>query len=213
MALAARYIPAGADMAVGGDWYDVVELPSGHVGLAIGDVAGHGLRAASTMGQLRMALRAYALEEPSPAKVMSRLDRLVSRLLVSEIVTLVYLVLDLESGVVRFANAGASTTAGCRTGGRTSYLEDGLGSPLGCEEPGPPVESKFRLAPDSTLLLFTDGLVEKRGVSIYEGLERLGTLAADCGQDIEALCEKLLRSMVEDDTADDSPCSPSGPSR
>jgi serine phosphatase RsbU (regulator of sigma subunit) len=58
MALAARYVPAGADMAVGGDWYDVVELPSGHVGLAIGDVAGHGLRAASTMGQLRMALRA-----------------------------------------------------------------------------------------------------------------------------------------------------------
>jgi serine phosphatase RsbU (regulator of sigma subunit) len=122
--LAARYVPAGAEMAVGGDWYDVVELPSGHIGLAIGDVAGHGPRAASTMGQLRMALRAYALEESSPAEVVSRLDRLVSRLLVSEIVTLVYLVLDLDSGMVRFANAGhppplvvGSSTAGGGVGG------------------------------------------------------------------------------------------------
>ena len=203
MALAARYVPAGADMAVGGDWYDVVELPSGQVGLAIGDVAGHGLRAASTMGQLRMALRAYALEEPSPAKVVSRLDRLVSRLLVSEIVTLVYLVLDLDSGTVQFANAGHPPPLLLGPEGKTSFLEDGLGSPLGCDEPGLPAESRFRLAPDSTLLLFTDGLVEKRGISIYEGLERLETLAADCGQDIEALCENLLRSMVEDDTADD----------
>ena len=104
--LAARYVPASADMEVGGDWYDVMQLPSGQVGLAIGDVAGHGLRAASTMGQLRMALRAYALEEPSPARVVSRLDRLVSQLLVSDIVTLVYLVLDLDSGMVQLANAG-----------------------------------------------------------------------------------------------------------
>jgi integral membrane sensor domain MASE1/anti-sigma regulatory factor (Ser/Thr protein kinase) len=203
VALAARYVPAGADMAVGGDWYDVVELPSGHVGLAIGDVAGHGLKAASTMGQLRMALRAYALEEPSPAKVVSRLDRLVSRLLVSEIVTLVYLVLDLDSGMVHFANAGHPPPLVVGSEGQTSYLEDGLGSPLGCDEPGLPVEGNFRLTPDSTLLLFTDGLVERRGISIHEGLERLRTLATDCGQDIEALCEKLLRSMVEDDTADD----------
>jgi anti-sigma regulatory factor (Ser/Thr protein kinase) len=203
IALAARYVPAGADMAVGGDWYDVVELPSGHVGLAIGDVAGHGLRAASTMGQLRMALRAYALEEPSPAKVVRRLDRLVSRLLMTEIVTLVYLVLDLDSGMIQFANAGHPPPLVVGSRGRTSFLEDGLGSPLGCDEPGLPLEGQFRLAPDSTLLLFTDGLVEKRGISIHEGLERLEALAADCGQDIEALCEKLLGSMVQADNADD----------
>jgi anti-sigma regulatory factor (Ser/Thr protein kinase) len=203
MALAARYIPAGADMAVGGDWYDVVELPSGHIGLAIGDVAGHGPRAASTMGQLRMALRAYALEEPSPAEVVSRLDRLVSRLLVSEIVTLVYLVLDLDSGMVRFANAGHPPPLVVGLGGQASFLEDGLGSPLGCDDPGTPAEASFRLVPDSTLLLFTDGLVEQRGASIDEGLERLATVATDCGQDIQAFCEQLLCSMVEGDTADD----------
>jgi integral membrane sensor domain MASE1/anti-sigma regulatory factor (Ser/Thr protein kinase) len=201
--LAARYVPAGAEMAVGGDWYDVVELPSGHIGLAIGDVAGHGPRAASTMGQLRMALRAYALEEPSPAEVVRRLDRLVSRLLMSEIVTLVYLVLDLDSGMVQFANAGHPPPLLVRSGGQTSFLEDGLGPPLGCDDPGLPAEARIRLVPGSTLLLFTDGLVEKRGASIDEGLQRLATVATDCGQDIEAFCEQLLCSMVEDDTADD----------
>jgi anti-sigma regulatory factor (Ser/Thr protein kinase)/PAS domain-containing protein len=201
--LAARYVPAGAEMAVGGDWYDVVELPSGRIGLAIGDVAGHGPRAASTMGQLRMALRAYALEEPSPAEVVRRLDRLVSRLLMSEIVTLVYLVLDLDSGMVQFANAGHPPPLVVRAGGQISFLEDGLGPPLGCDDPGLPAEARFRLVPGSTLLLFTDGLVEKRGASIDEGLQRLATVATDCGQDIEAFCEQLLCSMVEDDTADD----------
>jgi integral membrane sensor domain MASE1/anti-sigma regulatory factor (Ser/Thr protein kinase) len=201
--LAARYVPAGADMAVGGDWYDVVELPSGHIGLAIGDVAGHGPRAASTMGQLRMALRAYALEEPSPAEVVRRLDRLVSRLLMSEIVTLVYLVLDLDSGMVQFANAGHPPPLLVRSGGQATFLEDGLGPPLGCDDPGLPAEARIRLVPGSTLLLFTDGLVEKRGASIDEGLQRLATVATDCGQDIEAFCEQLLCSMVEDDTADD----------
>jgi integral membrane sensor domain MASE1/anti-sigma regulatory factor (Ser/Thr protein kinase) len=203
LALAARYVPAGADMAVGGDWYDVVELPSGHVGLAIGDVAGHGPRAASAMGQLRMALRAYALEEPSPADVVSRLDRLVSRMLESEIVTLLYLVLDLDSGMVQFANAGHPPPLVVGPGGQASFLHGGLGSPLGCDDPGLTAEAGFRLVPGSTLLLYTDGLVERRGVSIDEGLERLVTVATDGGQDLEAFCERLLCSMVEGDTADD----------
>jgi integral membrane sensor domain MASE1/anti-sigma regulatory factor (Ser/Thr protein kinase) len=203
MLLAARYVPAGGDMAVGGDWYDVVQLPSGRVGLAIGDVAGHGLRAASTMGQLRMALRAYALEEPTPAAVVSRLDRLVSRLLVSEIVTLVYLVMDLDSGMVRYANAGHPPPLLLGPAGPPVFLEDGLGSPLGCDDPELPAEARFRLDPGATLLLYTDGLVEKRGSSIDDGLRRLEVLAADRDEDIEALCERLLRSLVADDTPDD----------
>jgi serine phosphatase RsbU (regulator of sigma subunit) len=75
--LAARYVPATADMEVGGDWYDVIQLRDGLIGLAIGDVAGHGLQAAATMGQLRMALRAYAVQDPSPVSVMSGVHRLV----------------------------------------------------------------------------------------------------------------------------------------
>ena len=200
--LAARYVPASADMEVGGDWYDVVQLPNGQVGMAIGDVAGHGLRAASTMGQLRMALRAYALEESSPAKVVSRLDRLVSQQLVSEIITLAYLVLDLDSGIVRLANAGHPPPLVVGPGGQTSYLEDGLGSPLGCDDPRP-FETSFRLLPGSTLLLFTDGLVEERGAPIQEGLERLEILAANGDQDIETLCDVILGSMVKGVISDD----------
>ena len=74
--LAARYVPATADMQVGGDWYDVIQLPGGLIGLAIGDVAGHGLSAAATMGQLRMAVRAYALQDPSPGAVMRGVQQL-----------------------------------------------------------------------------------------------------------------------------------------
>src|SRR6266705_2502963 len=201
--LAARYVPVGGDMGVGGDWYDVVQLPGGHVGLAIGDVAGHGLRAASTMGQVRMALRAYALEEPSPARVVRRLDQLVSRLLGSEVVTLVYLVVDLDSGMVRFANAGHPPPLVVEAGGRACYLEHGLAPPLGCDHPDLPAEATFRLTPGSTLLLFTDGLVERRGASIDAGLDRLARLAAACHDDVDALCEQLLRRMVGDDVADD----------
>jgi integral membrane sensor domain MASE1/anti-sigma regulatory factor (Ser/Thr protein kinase) len=201
--LAARYVPAGGDMRVGGDWYDVVQLPGGHVGLAIGDVAGHGLRAASTMGQVRMALRAYALQEPSPARVVRRLDQLVSRLVGAEIVTLVYLVVDLDSGMVRFANAGHPPPLVVEAGGRACYLEHGLAPPLGCDYPELPAEATFRLTPGSTLLLFTDGLVERRGAPIGAGLGRLASLAAACDDDVDALCEQLLHYMVGDDVADD----------
>jgi hypothetical protein len=121
---------------------------------------------------------------------------------VSEIVTLVYLVLDLDSGIVQLANAGHPPPLVVGPGGQTSYLEDGLGSPLGCDDPKY-VETSFRLGPGSTLLLFTDGLVEKRGVSIQEGLERLENLAADCDQDIETFCEVILGSMVEGVISDD----------
>ena len=203
MALGARYVPAGADLAVGGDWYDVVELPTGHVGLAIGDVAGHGPRAASTMGQLRMALRAYALEESSPTEVVGRLDRLVGRLLGAEIVTLVYLVLDLDTWTIRYANAGHPPPLVVGPACQTSFLEDGLGSPLGCADPGPLAEGELLLGPESTLVLFTDGLVERRGASIDEGLERLAGLAADCHQGIEGFCDRLLGSLAEGDPADD----------
>src|SRR5205823_9851175 len=88
--LAARYVPATEDMEVGGDWYEVVPLPNGHIGLAVGDVAGHGLRAASIMGQLRMALRAYALEETSAARVVGRLHHLAHRLDDPEMATVIY---------------------------------------------------------------------------------------------------------------------------
>jgi PAS domain S-box-containing protein len=202
--LAARYVPATADIEVGGDWYDVVQLPNGHVGLAIGDVAGHGLRAASLMGQLRMALRAYALEEESPAAVMGRVHRLLQRLHQPEIVTLAYLVFDPDSGAVRFANAGHPPPLVVETSGTTRFLEDALAPPLGAVAFLDRFDEGIdELAPGSSLVLFTDGLVERRGESIEVGLDRLRAEAAEPGVDLDAFCDRVLDTMVGTQVADD----------
>jgi Serine phosphatase RsbU, regulator of sigma subunit len=201
--LAARYLPATSDLEVGGDWYDVVQLPNGSMGLAIGDVAGHGLRAASTMGQLRMALRAYALEEGSPSQVLGRVRRLV-RVLVPDIVTLIYLVFDPESGTLRFANAGHPPPLLVEGNGQTSYLEGGLGPPLGrrlipARTSTPPL-TWTRVRPCSCSPMDSWSGAE---ASILDGLTRLKTLAADPGEDLEVLCDHLLDSMVTDEVSDD----------
>ena len=202
--LAARYVPATTDLEVGGDWYDVVQLPDGRVGLAIGDVAGHGLRAASTMGQLRMALRVCALEERSPTRVVTRLRHLVRGQLGSDFATLVYLVFDPDSGTVRFANAGHPPPLVVEGKEGASYLEGGLGPPLGAVGfPDRYLDVTYHLAAGSTLFLFTDGLVERRGATIRDGLDRLKALAAASDEDLEAMCDHVLLSMVESDVSDD----------
>jgi PAS domain S-box-containing protein len=202
--LAARYIPATEDMEVGGDWYDVMQLPDGHVGVAIGDVAGHGLRAAATMGQLRMALRAYAVEEESPATVVKRVHVLAQRLLVPEMVTLVYMVFDPDASTVTFSNAGHLPPLVIGNDGEASFLEQGLAPPLGtAPHPDFYVEALAPLAAGSTLLLFTDGLVERRGVSLRQGLARLKKEAVAEQGDLDALCDRLLATLVESEKSDD----------
>jgi anti-sigma regulatory factor (Ser/Thr protein kinase) len=203
VSLAARYVPASTDMAIGGDWFDVIQLPNGQVALAIGDVAGHGLPAASSMGQVRMALRAYALEEDSPAQVMDRVHTLVQQLLVAEMVTLVFLVFDPATCTVRFANAGHPPPLVIGDG-EASYLTDALSPPLGViTYPAGHTEAVAKLGPGAILVLYTDGLVERRGVSIRDGLARLGREAAGAGADLEALCDHVLRTMVEPPRSDD----------
>jgi PAS domain S-box-containing protein len=202
--LAARYVPATTGIEVGGDWYDVVQLPNGHVGVAIGDVAGHGLRAASTMGQLRMSLRAHAIEEGSPVKVLGRVHQLVKRLLLGEMATLLYLVFDPDDGGVRFANAGHPPPLLIPERGEASFITDGLAPPLGAaRSQNDFVEGNCTLEVGSTLLLFTDGLVEERGVSIQQGLARLKREATEAGPDLETLCDHLLATLPGRDVSDD----------
>jgi serine phosphatase RsbU (regulator of sigma subunit)/anti-sigma regulatory factor (Ser/Thr protein kinase) len=197
VAVAARYVPASGDVEVGGDWYDVITLPDGQVGLAIGDVAGHGLAAAATMGQLRMALRAYALQDPSPAAVMTGIHRLVAQVGSREMVTLTYLVLDTATLVLRFSNAGHPPPLVFGPG-KAQFLEGALSPPLGVTADPAFTESRHDLERGDTLLLYTDGLVERRGVSIQDGLDRLGrtaTMHADAG--VGDLCDRLLEALLE----------------
>ena len=204
MALAARYVPATADMEVGGDWYDVIQIRGGLIGLAIGDVAGHGPQAAATMGQLRMALRAYAVQDPSPVSVMSGVHQLVSHLPIAEMATLMYLVFDPATRKLRFTNAGHPPPL-VFGGGESRYLEGGVSPPLGVTADANFTEVSLDLWPGATLLLYTDGLVERREESIQVGLDRLLRVAAGHeSSDVDELCDHILASLIESDhVADD----------
>lgn len=200
--VAARYIPARAEVEVGGDWYDIIVLPDGRFALAIGDVAGHGVPAASAMGQMRMALRAYALEGLSPAGALSRLNRLLNELQPDAMATLLYIHLDPETGDLTFANAG-HPPALIYQDGATSYLEGGLSPPLGVAMHIDYRESVGRLESGATLLLYTDGLIEKRRSPIEEGFERLQDLAVGAPEDLEAACDHILGGLLQEEAADD----------
>ncbi|WP_165872892.1 ATP-binding SpoIIE family protein phosphatase [Nocardioides jejuensis] len=204
--IAARYIPASSDMQVGGDWYDVMVLPDGSIGLVIGDVAGHGLAAAATMGQVRMAVRAYALQDPAPASVLANLHHLAMQPPVVTMTTLLYLSYDPDSRLLRFANAGHPPALAIDQQDAT-YIAEAGSPPVAVSPTGEYLESSVVLAAGATLLLYTDGLVERRGASIQDGLDRLRVLAAtlaDAG--LEELCDALITEMldhypVEDDVA------------
>lgn len=204
VSLSARYVPATSDMEVGGDWYDVIPLRDGLIGLAIGDVAGHGLHAAAMMGQVRMALRAYAVQDPAPATVMAGVHRLVASLPEPEMVTLIYLVFDPDTATLRFTNAGHPPPLIIR-GAQSRYVEDGLAPPLGVTPEAEFAESTADLGAGATLLLYTDGLIERRHESIQVGLDRLLQQAAEHDEaDVEQLCENLLSIFMDaDHVADD----------
>ncbi|HEX5861918.1 MAG TPA: SpoIIE family protein phosphatase [Nocardioides sp.] len=197
MALAARYVPATADMEVGGDWYDVIQIRGGLIGLAIGDVAGHGPQAAAVMGQLRMAVRANAVQDPSPVAVMNGVHQLVSHLARPEMVTLMYLLFDPARRTLRFTNAGHPPPL-VLGGGEARYLEGEVAPPLGVTAEATFTETSLELPEGATLLLYTDGLIERRVESIQVGLDRLLRVAVSYdGSDIDGLCDHILSSLVE----------------
>jgi PAS domain S-box-containing protein len=191
--IAARYMPGGAD--VGGDWYDALELEGGRLGVAMGDVVGHGLAAASFMGQLRHAARAYALEGHSPALVLDRLDSLVRSLDGGQMATLAYVVVEPDLASARIASAGHVPPLLIGPDGHASYVDVTPDPPLGVFESAAHGEFELAIEPGSTLVLYTDGLVEERGVSIDLGLDALREAAERPG-DPEELCDRLVEAML-----------------
>ena len=199
--VAARYMPGGAD--VGGDWYDAIPLDGGRVGVAMGDVVGHGIGAAALMGQLRHATRAYALEGHSPGGVLDRLDRVVRSLDGGQMATLLYLVMEADHSSVRFANAGHVPPLVITPDGGAVYLEGAPNPPLGVFESPSHSELSAELSPGSTIVLYTDGLVEERGVSIDAGLDALRLAAAQDACHPDELCDRLVDAMLAIHPAND----------
>jgi serine phosphatase RsbU (regulator of sigma subunit)/FixJ family two-component response regulator/anti-sigma regulatory factor (Ser/Thr protein kinase) len=205
--MAARYRPSERVAQVGGDWYDAILLPDGRLGLVIGDVVGHGIAAAALMAELRAALRAYAMAETrSPARVVSLLNALFCATHRKMVATLVYMIVDAEGTAVRFASAGHPPPLLAGADGERRFLQQRASAPLGVAAHTAYRDFEGELRDGDTLLLYTDGLVERRGEAIDAGLERLAGSLASAPPELERLCAHVLQradpgSGLEDDTA------------
>ncbi|MEA2346763.1 MAG: hypothetical protein QOG62_550 [Thermoleophilaceae bacterium] len=202
--LASRYLPAEDAIEVGGDWYDVTEDADGRLTITVGDVAGHGARAASVMGQLRIALRAYAEDAFSPAASLRRLNRLMIAFDDPPMATLFQLRFDPRSREVSFVRAGHPPALIRHSDGSVIRLAGKSSPPVGIFADAVYEEDVADLLPGDTLLLYTDGLVERRTVPIDAGIDVLQTLFAHGPQPVEACVDSILASIsdgVEDDVA------------
>ncbi|MFI9331058.1 SpoIIE family protein phosphatase [Kitasatospora sp. NPDC052868] len=172
LASAARYLPSTEGMQIGGDWYDLLRLPDGRVGLVIGDVQGHNAEATAVMGQLRSGLRAYATDGHDPAATLARTSRLLSELDTELFATCLYLTLDPADGTLQAARAGHPSPVRIADA-KAVELELPGGPPLGVD-PGEPYQLTVgHLAPGETLLVYTDGLVEDREEDYDESVQRM----------------------------------------
>ncbi|MEV0962593.1 MULTISPECIES: ATP-binding SpoIIE family protein phosphatase [unclassified Streptomyces] len=192
--IAADYRPGGTDAAVGGDWYDVITLGAGRTALVIGDVMGRGVRAAAVMGQLRTAVRAYARLDLPPHEVLQLLDGLASEIDPSQIATCVYAVHDPNEGRLVYASAGHLPVLVRDADGTVHRAEEPTGPPLGT---GGWLHSSgtIPLQPGSTAVLYTDGLVERRGEDIDEGVAALERALAGATGSPQIVCDRLIRSL------------------
>jgi serine phosphatase RsbU (regulator of sigma subunit)/methanogenic corrinoid protein MtbC1 len=199
LTLAARYVP-GTNDRVAGDWYDALVLEDGQVALAIGDVAGKGVKAAARMGEIRTAVRAYAIDERDPSIILSRVNRLVAE---DQMATALLAVLDPATGAWRQASAGHLPPLVIDPDGRASFLSGGHGGPLMVYTPVAPAE--VVMEPGTRVLLFTDGLVERRDEPLDFSLERLRKAAEEAPADLglEELCDLLLRLAPAGEGRDD----------
>jgi serine phosphatase RsbU (regulator of sigma subunit) len=201
---AVHYEPASGTLEVGGDWYDVVDLPGGRYGVVVGDVVGTGLSAAAVMGQLRSAGRALLLESRSPAHVLMALDRFAALVPGAAVSTVFCAVVDPANGTLRYSSAGHPPAIVADVDGSTRLLQEAGGLPLAVADDLVRPEADVSLPAGATLLLYTDGLVERRNEALDEGIARAAA-ALTAGRHLspEELAPELTRQLLEDAPDDD----------
>ncbi len=213
LAVAARYVPTGGGLQVGGDWYDALSLPSGHIGLVIGDVQGHDVRAAGVMGQLRIALRAYATEGHRPDAVLSRASRFLAGIMDAtargssggegrrepaddRFATCLYVDVDPDSGILEIARAGHLNPVVRTADGTVLHRPTSGGLPLGIDPDSDYPTTRLVLEPGETMLLCTDGLFETGGHDLMTGYGRISdTLEKHGGESLEVLADALVAAV------------------
>jgi serine phosphatase RsbU (regulator of sigma subunit) len=199
----ALYVPAASGVDVGGDWYDVVELDGRHVLAVIGDVSGHGLKAATTMAMVRHATLAYVAQNHRPAEVLGRLSEFVNRTEHDYFATVLCALIDVDEHRVTVASAGHMAPLMLSDGGG-EFLRVETGAPIGVAWASAFQETTASVPPGGTLIAFTDGLVERRGEPLDAGLARLRDLARAQPRPLEALLAKLAHDLVVGDLHDDT---------
>lgn len=199
LAVTVRYVPAVEGTQAGGDWFDVLELEDGQVAVAVGDVVGNGAAAAAVMGQLRSALASLLLAGHSPGRALDLLDRFAAQVAGAEVTTVACLRLEPATGRLVYSRAGHPPMLLVGTG----YLDEGLGPALTLPSGGRP-EATTTLPVGATLLLYTDGLVERRDALLDEGLDRLAAVAEPCrALPLPALVDRVLNELGHHDGASD----------
>ncbi|KDN87528.1 regulatory protein [Kitasatospora cheerisanensis KCTC 2395] len=205
--MAARYVPSSTTAEVGGDWYDAFVLPPGDTVLVIGDVAGHDLKAAVTMSALRNMLRGIAVDRPEPpGDVLRHLDHASQTLYPHSTATCVYALIKGDEGGpwdLHHSSAGHLPPLLTTAEGETRYLDGGAGLLIGMDVDLPRPTAQDRLPPHSTLLLYTDGLVERRGEPLDAAMARLRRhTAALARQPVDVFCDELIITLGADSTDD-----------
>ncbi|MGL6278053.1 MAG: SpoIIE family protein phosphatase, partial [Gaiella sp.] len=205
VALTARYRPGDDRLEVGGDWYETVSLPDGRIAIAVGDIVGHGLPAAAAMGRLRTGFVALAPSSASPASLLEQLDDFAVTIPAAEFSTVCCLFLDPEDGTCEYASAGHPPLLFVDGEGAARFLEEGRSWPL-CSptDRRRPAGASARLAAGDTIVLYSDGLIERRGERLGVGLERLRLAVERLGSvSVERLCDELVDELTGAEALED----------
>jgi serine phosphatase RsbU (regulator of sigma subunit) len=201
----ALYVPAASGVDIGGDWYDMIAVDERRVLLVIGDVSGHGLRAATTMALLRHAVLAYVAQDSRPASVLARLSDFVNRAAHDYFATVLCVLIDVDAHQLTLASAGHMAPLLLENGtGEFIDMPVGMAIGVALRSGARYGEATVSVPPSATLVAFTDGLVERRGEVLDVGLERLKTLASGQSLTLDELLSKLARELTSAEHNDDT---------